>query len=100
MDLVSDSGEPWPGIETPVTALGPQALEIQPGDRFTWDGKPLTNRVPVRLQAELHQLAAKLNTMPVHKRTTSRQDARTVQTLREGGYVFNADNYVVPVGHH
>jgi hypothetical protein len=100
MDLVSDSGEPWPGIESPVIALGPQALEIQPGDRFTWDGKSLTNRVPIGLQAKLHQLAAKLNAMPAHKRTTSRQDVHTVQTLREGGYVFNADNYVVPVGHH
>jgi hypothetical protein len=100
MDLVSDSGEPWQGLETPVAALGPQAFEIQPGDRFTWDGKSLTNRVPMRLQAELHQLAAKLNAMPAHKRATSRQDAQTVQTLRQGGYVFNPDNYVVPAGNY
>jgi hypothetical protein len=98
MDLVSDSGEPWQGIEAPVTALGPQALEIQPGDRFTWDGDSLANRVPLRLQAELYQLAAKLNAMPAHERATSRHDPQTVQTLREGGYIFNADNYVVPVG--
>jgi hypothetical protein len=97
MDLVSDMGEPWQGIEMPVTALGPQALEIQPGDRFTWDGRSLANRVPIRLQAELYQLAAKLNAMPAHKRAISRQNAQTVQTLREGGYVFNTDNYVIPV---
>lgn len=84
----------------PVAQIGPQALEIQPGDRFTWDGQSLGNRVPLRLQAELHQLAAKLNAMPAQKRATSRHDIQTVQTLREGGYVFNADNYVVPIWNH
>jgi hypothetical protein len=98
MDLVSDSGEPWQRIEAPVAQIGPQALEMQPGDRFTWDGQSLGNRVPVRLQAELQQLASKLNAMPAQKRAISRHDIHTVQTLREGGYVFNPDNYVVPVG--
>ena len=100
MDLVSDSREPWQGIEMPVAQIGPQALEIQPGDRFTWDGQSLGNRVPLRLQAELQQLAAKLNAMPAQKRATSRHDIQTVQALREGGYVFNADNYVVPIWNH
>jgi len=100
MDLLSDLGEPWRDIEAPVAEMGPQALAIQPGDRFTWDGKSLENRVPVRFQAELQQFAAKLNAMPAQKRAISRHDIQTVQTLREGGYVFNADNYVVPVGNH
>ncbi len=100
MDLLSDSGEPWHNIEAPVAEMGLQALEIQPGDRFTWDGSSLENRVPVNFQAELQQLVAKLNAMPTQKRATSRHDTQTVQTLREGGYVFNADNYVVPVGNH
>jgi hypothetical protein len=98
MDLVSDSGEPWHGIEVPMAEMGPQAVEIQPGDRFTWDGESLENRVPVRLQPELRQLAAKINAMPAQKRATSRHDIQTVQTFREGGYVFNADNYVVAIG--
>jgi hypothetical protein len=65
MDPISDSGDPWPGIEAPVDLMGRQALEVQPGDRFTWDGQSLENRVPVALQVQLQQLAAKINAMRV-----------------------------------
>jgi hypothetical protein len=100
MDLLSDSGEPWRDVEVAVTQMGSQAPEIQPGDRFTWDGRSLENRFPLRFQPELQQFAAKLNAMPAQKRATGRHDIKTVQAVREGGYVFNADNYVVPVGNH
>jgi hypothetical protein len=100
MDLVSDSGEPWRDVEVAVAQLGPQDLEIQPGDRFTWDGRSLENRFPISFQPGLQQFAANLNAMPAQNRATGRHDIKTVQALREGGYVYNADNYVVPVGNH
>jgi hypothetical protein len=71
---------------------------MQPGDRYTWDGDSLENYVPVELQAELEQLAARLNAMPAENRAACRRDAKMVQTFREGGYVFDADNCAVPVG--
>ena len=45
-----------------------------------------------------HLFAARLNAMPAQNRAASRHDATMVQSLREGGYVFNPDNYVVATG--
>lgn len=97
MDLISDSGEPWQGVEAPVAEIGPQAADVQPGDRFTWDGNSLENRVPVASQVEIQELVANLNALPAQKRVISRRDAQMVQFFRQSGYVFNADNRVVAV---
>ena len=59
---------------------------------------PWRTASPVGLQVELQQLAAKLNAMPAQRRAISRHDVQTAQTLREGSYVFNADNYAVAIG--
>lgn len=97
LDLVSDTGEPWRGVEFPVAAIGAEASSIQRGDRYTWDGRSLSNRVPVTSQGELQGLADNINAMSADKRAISHRDGQMVQKLRQGGYVFNADNRVVSV---
>jgi hypothetical protein len=91
-DLVSDNGEAWDGIESEAN----QIAKLDVGGRFTWDGENLANYISASMQPEIREQVARLNGMPAHQRIQMRT-AATVQTMREFGYVFDANNKVVPV---
>lgn len=95
LSLMSDSGEQLPDVPVSVRDAGDEALEIVPGDRFTYDGETIGNRMPIALAARYQELQAKLNAMDVFHRAEARKDPDIVQTLRNAGYVFDADNRVV-----
>jgi hypothetical protein len=90
LDLVSDEGEAWEGISCDPA----DTAKIEVGGRFTWDGQTLGNYVPQSVQGEIIAQIQRLNAMPATDRIQMR-DAHTVQTMREFGYVFTADNKVV-----
>ena len=58
LSLMSDSGEPLPDVPVSVADAGQKALEIQPGDRFTFDGDTLGNRMPITLAAQYQEMQA------------------------------------------
>jgi hypothetical protein len=59
LSLVSDSGEQLPDVPVSVAEAGQDALEIAPGDRFTYDGETLGNQIPASLAAQYQELQAK-----------------------------------------
>jgi hypothetical protein len=93
--LVSDSGEKIENITATMNDDSDADAQVNPGDRFTWDGRELENHIPAGLIAQYQQLQAKMNAMDAWKRAEARQDADMVQQFRNAGYVFDSDNRLV-----